>query len=158
MESTEPVRDKWRSVANNVTELRFQWILGNFLASWKGINPQKGSALRNLLRLRTLQKILPKSAHINPPDQHRYSSESPDTFVTLDVAEETRRPGPIFGQPALSLLLLHDVGVSPDITQGKTKDYHHTRRTHRAHVSIALHQRDKTMISGVPTPDTVHEG
>jgi len=33
MESTEPVKDKWRSVANNVMELRVQWTLGNFLAS-----------------------------------------------------------------------------------------------------------------------------
>jgi hypothetical protein len=70
------------------------------------------------------------------------------------------RTGPIFGQPAsqpaLSQFLLHDVGVSPYIAQGKTKEYHHTRRTYRAHVSIALNHRNKMTISGVQTPDIVH--
>jgi len=131
---------------------------GKLLGQLKGNQPSEGFCTKeSILRFRTLQKILAKSVHINPPVQHRYISESPNTSIPLEVADERRRTGPLFGQPAISLLLLHDVGVSPDIIQGKTKDYHYTRRTHCAHVSIALYHRDKTMISGVPTLDIVHE-
>jgi hypothetical protein len=120
--------------------------------------PQKGFALRNLLRHRTLHKILPKSVHIIPPVQHRGRSDSRNTSIPLAVGAVRGRTEPIFGQPAHSLLLLHGVGVSPDIIQGKTKEYHNTRRTHLARVAIALNHRDKTVISGVPTPDIVQEG
>jgi hypothetical protein len=99
---------------------------------------QNGFALRNLLHHRTLHKILPKSVHIIPPVQHRYNSDSRNTSIPLAVGAVRGWTEPIFGQPALSLLLLHGVGVSPYIIQGKTKEYHYTRRTHLAHVAMAL--------------------
>jgi hypothetical protein len=96
MESTEPVKDKWRSVANDVNGVSCPVNSRKILGQIKGNQPLEGLCTKESLTPQNTTKNSPQTCtyNTNPPVQHRYSSDWRNTYIPLEVAEKKRRTGP----------------------------------------------------------------